>query len=879
MDHVILNPFVAWIAAFPLLGAMLNGFLLSWLGRLLPRRTREGLVARGTVQLIAVLSVAFSLAVAVTAALFLWRGRLGVDDVPPQAIVARLWNWLPLADMTRGVPALGDALQSAELYVPVSFLVDRLSALMAVTVSGVSFLIHVYSMGYMGRDKDFRRYFTYLNLFVFFMLVLVLADNLVLMFVGWEGVGLCSYLLIGFWFDKQANAVAGKKAFIVNRIGDFGFLLGIFCLAAWLGTVRFQGLSLPGGGFAEGINDVLAQGGAAALPSHTALGVSGGFLVCMLLFLGAAGKSAQIPLCVWLPDAMAGPTPVSALIHAATMVTAGVYMIVRLGALFVLSPTAMAVIATIGAFTALFAATIGLTQFDIKKVLAYSTISQLGYMFLAVGVGAFSAGMFHLFTHAFFKACLFLCAGAVIHALHERQDIREMGGLRRTLPVTHWTFLVSTLAIAGFPPFSGFFSKDEILWTAFSGSAIVRSGLVPNWWPTVLWAMGLAAAVCTAFYMFRLYLLVFHGESRAPDEVRAQLHAPELKGPAAVLWTEPHTPVSMRVVLMLLGAAAVVAGFVGMPHLFGVPNLFERWLDPAVLPFAGGAGDVGMEWTLLGLSVLVAGAGAFLAWSFYRSWPPQPAQGVIAAVPRLYKLVLDKYRIDELYGWIVVRPLRALAFAAYEFVDRVLIDTILVTGTAWVVRGIGGVFRKLQGGVIHRYAALMALGLVGLLFFVAQPFATVPLLERPVRFLRYVGQDTASGAARLALLLPGAPYVYQLDLDSDGVAEADIDPRAPVYDVATLRGDVLLACLPAGDHVLTAIARSGFGLVRTLRIPISIVGPTRCEPWTVIEDPRWAKTARADAPRAATIILGEPGVPAAEPDAPHPAPADPGGAP
>ena len=558
---------------------------------------------------------------------------------------------------------------------------------------------------------------------------------------------------------------------------------------------------------------------------------------------------------MWLPHAMAGPTPVSALIHAATMVTAGVYMIARLSPLFSLSPTAMAIIATGGAVTALFAATIGLTQFDSKKALAYSTISQLGYMFLAVGVGAFSAGMFHLFTHAFFKACLFLCAGAVIHAMHERQDIREMGGLRKSLPVVHWTFLASTLAIAGFPPFAGFFSKDEVLWTAFAGSAITRSALVPSWWPMLLWGMGMAAAACTAFYMFRLYLLTFWGESRAPEEVKEHLHPPECKGAWSFLWTDPHTPRSMRGVLMVLGAFAALIGFVGMPALvlhglqkvgLHVPNLFERWLHPSLVEFTG-HGTASMEGLLMLASVLVAVTGAYVAWTFYRKWPPQPAQSVIAAVPWLYKLVLDKWRIDELYGWIVVRPVRVLAFACYEFVDRVLIDTILVTGTAYLARGVGGVLRKLQSGVIHRYAAVMALGVAGVLWFVSTPYATVPLVERPVRFVRYVGQDPRTGMARLVLSLPDAPYVYELDLDSDGVVDADLDPRAPEYERSVLRGDVVLLCLPEGQHVVTVTARSGFNVTRRLVLPMDIVGPMDCRPWTVRDDPEFSRTARVAA--------------------------------
>lgn len=845
MDYVVLNPYVAWIAGFPLLGAILNGFLLSWIGRLLPRATRERLLSRQTVHIVAVFSVFFSFLVAVGAAIQLWVGNpFEAGDPVPTLLLARLWNWLPLGELASGVPGLRDVLRSPDLSVPLAFGVDRLSAMMALTVSGVSFLIHVYSAGYMAHDASYRRYFSYLNLFVFFMLVLVLADNLVLMFVGWEGVGLCSYLLIGFWFDKEANAAAGKKAFVVNRIGDLGFLLGIFCLAAWLGTVRFHGVTLPTGMTLPGMSDLVGgKFGTGPLPAHTALGVSGAFLAGLLLFVGAMGKSAQIPLYVWLPDAMAGPTPVSALIHAATMVTAGVYMIARLDFLYLLSPTVMAVVATVGAATAVFAAVIGLAQNDIKKVLAYSTISQLGYMFLAVGVGAFGAGLFHLFTHAFFKACLFLCAGAVIHAVEQRQDIREMGGLRRRLPVVHWTFLAATLAIAGFPPFSGFFSKDEILWSAFSGTAILRSGVVPFFWPLLLCLAGLLAAGLTAFYMFRLYFLVFWGELRAPGEVGERLGRPDVSRPGSFLWTDPHTPASMRVVLIVLGAAAVVAGFCGMPHLFHVPNLFERWLAPVVAPFAGFR-DTATEVLLLGASVGVALFGALLAARFYREWPSARAQRVMAAAPSLYRLVADKFRIDELYGWLIVRPARFLAFVAYEVIDRVLIDTVLVGGLGWLARGIGGAFRRLQGGVIHRYAAMMAVGVAGALYFAASPFATVPVVERPVQFVRAIPPDPATGAVRLVFTMPAAPYRYEIDLDGDGVPEADLDPRAPVAGPGSLRGDVVQACLPAGRHEVVVTAWSRFELARRIVVPVEVTEAPRCALWSVIDDPRLARAPR-----------------------------------
>jgi len=865
MGNVVVNPYVAWIAGFPLLGAILNGFLLSWIGRLLPRATRERLLSRPTVHIVAVFSVLFSFLVAVGAAIQLWVGNpFETGDAAPRLLLARLWDWLPLRDLAAGVPGLRDVLRSPDLSVPLAFGVDRLSAMMALTVSGVSFLIHIYSAGYMAHDASYRRYFSYLNLFVFFMLVLVLADNLVLMFVGWEGVGLCSYLLIGFWFDKEANAVAGKKAFLVNRIGDLGFLLGIFCLAAWLGTVRFHGVTLPSGVTLPGMSDLVGgELGTGPLPVRTALGVSGAFLAGFFLFVGATGKSAQIPLYVWLPDAMAGPTPVSALIHAATMVTAGVYMIARLDFLYRLSPTVMAVVATVGAATALFAAVIGLAQNDIKKVLAYSTISQLGYMFLAVGVGAFGAGLFHLFTHAFFKACLFLCAGAVIHAMEQRQDIREMGGLRRRLPVVHWTFLASTLAIAGFPPFSGFFSKDEILWSAFSGTAILKSGVVPFFWPMLLFLTALVAAGLTAFYMFRLYFLVFWGELRAPAEVGERVGRPDVSRPGSFLWTDPHTPASMRWVLIALGVAAVVAGFFGMPHLFHVPNLFERWLAPVVSPFEGFR-DEGMEILLLCTSVGVALLGALWAARFYRQWPSVRAQRVVAAVPSLYRLVADKFRIDELYGWVVVRPARFLAFVAYEVIDRVLIDTALVGGVAWLARGIGGAFRRLQGGVVHRYAAMMAVGVAGVLYFAASPFATVPVLERPVQFVQVIPPDPATGAVRLAFTMPAAPYRYEIDLDGDGVVEAGLDPRAPLVGPGRLRGDVVQACLPVGRHEVVVTARSRFDLVRRLVVPVEVTEPPRCALWSIFDDPNLARAPQPfggrgeEAPASGEAAAGKP---------------------
>jgi NADH-quinone oxidoreductase subunit L len=433
---------------------------------------------------------------------------------------------------------------AGSLQVHVAFRIDALSAVMIMVVSGVGFLIHIYSVGYMGDDAGYARYFTYLNLFMLSMLTLVTADNLPLLFVGWEGVGLCSYLLIGFWFDKEANATAGKKAFIVNRIGDAGFLLGIFLLF-W---------NLGGGAHSLSFQEIAAH--AKAIPLSTVT------IITLLLFVGATGKSAQLPLYVWLPDAMAGPTPVSALIHAATMVTAGVYMIARLNFLFILSETSMAVVATVGALTALFAASIGLAQTDIKRVLAYSTISQLGYMFLGVGVGAFSAGIFHLMTHAFFKGLLFLGAGSVIHGMSGEQDMQKMGGLRTHQPITFVTMFVATLAIAGIPGLAGFFSKDEILAQAFAS---------PHGSPW-LWATGVVAAGLTSFYMFRLLFLTFFGECRADEHTRHHIH---------------ESPAVMTVPLMILAVLSVIGGYVGLPAHWLWGNRFEAFLEPV---FAGAEG-------------------------------------------------------------------------------------------------------------------------------------------------------------------------------------------------------------------------------------------------------------------------------------------------
>ncbi len=560
---------------------------------------------------------------------------------------------------------------------------DPLSSVMILVVTGVGFLIHVYSAGYMSHEKAFARYFVYLNLFTFAMLLLVLGSNFLLMFVGWEGVGLCSYLLIGYWYEKKSAADAGKKAFIVNRVGDFGFLLAMFLIFWTFGSVDYTEVfgKIPG----------LSAGGVLTTEIATA--------ITLLLFVGAVGKSAQIPLYVWLPDAMEGPTPVSALIHAATMVTAGVYMVARTNALYLLAPASMAVVAVVGAATALFSATIGICQNDIKRVLAYSTVSQLGYMFLACGVGAFTAGIFHLTTHAFFKALLFLGSGSVIHALSGEQDMRKMGGLRKRLPVTFTTMFVATLAISGIPGLSGFFSKDEILWKAYSSAH----------GHAALWLAGTVAAGITAFYMFRLVFLTFFGDSRMEPEVERHVR---------------ESPPSMTVPLMLLAVLSVGGGWIGIPEALGGHNYFEAWLAPVFGHGAEGTAHGGahhsaaLEYLLMAGSVGVALCGIGLAWVLYRVRPEEP--GAIARrVPGLYNLVLNKYYVDEIYDAAIVRKIVNGSIWLWEAFDAAFIDGI-VNGIAALVQGAGKKTRRLQTGVVGNYAFSLLLGaviLVGYLLF------------------------------------------------------------------------------------------------------------------------------------------------------------------
>ena len=554
------------------------------------------------------------------------------------------------------------------LHVDFSFVLDQLSLVMLLVVTGVGFLIHVYSVGYMAHDEGYARYFSYLNLFLFFMTTLVLAGNALLMFVGWEGVGLASYLLIGFWFQKNSAADAGKKAFIVNRIGDFGFLIGMFLLLANFGTLTFSEI-------------------AAKLAANPAW--QGGVLTvtALCLLLGACGKSAQLPLYIWLPDAMEGPTPVSALIHAATMVTAGVYMIARTHVLFDHSPFALGTVAVVGAVTALFAATIGLVQNDIKRVLAYSTISQLGYMFLGCGVAAYSAAIFHLVTHSFFKALLFLAAGSVIHAIGGEQDLRKMGGLRKKLPITFWTMTAAVLAIAGFFPFAGFFSKDAILYAAFAQGAGGKA----------LWFVGLVTALLTSFYMFRLWYLAFWGESRSPN-----VHAHE-------------SPWSMIGPLVILALLSISGGWIGIER-------FAAWLAPAAGARATEAGSANLELILSIVAVAVAVVGWFVADLLYRQKPTRPAE-LAAEYPAPYKLLAHKYYVDEFYGATVVKPL--LATSTY-FLGWV-VDKALLGGTAWLLGGIatfaGALLQRWQSGNIRSYAAWLAAGAAAVLIFLVVPWS------------------------------------------------------------------------------------------------------------------------------------------------------------
>ena len=615
MDHPIQIDFIRWIVFLPLLGAIVNGLLGAKI---------QKSMGKGAIGLIACTPVVIAFGLSVWA-FFILTGL----EPEKRFLIDNLYRWIDLGS----------------LKVDMAFMIDPLSAIMILVVTGVGGLIHIYATGYMHDDNAFWRFFAYLNLFTAAMLTLVLGDSLLLLFVGWEGVGLCSYALIGFWYTDHANARAGNKAFIVNRVGDFGFVLGMFLLfwsfdAQGHGTLTFREMIK----WAPALKDMVIWG----MPVAT--------VATLFLFVGATGKSAQIPLFVWLPDAMAGPTPVSALIHAATMVTAGVYMTARMNVFFSMAPDTLKVIAVIGLATALVAATIALTQYDIKKVLAYSTVSQLGYMFIGLGVGGYAAAVFHLMTHAFFKACLFLGAGSVIHAMHHEQDMRKMGGLKQWMPITFATFFISVLAIAGFPPFAGFFSKDEILWLAASGD---------HWG---IWAVALCGAGLTAFYMFRQLFMTFYGKCRADHHTQEHLH---------------ESPSVMTMPLVVLAAGAVLAGFIGLPAVLG-GSQFGHWLEPVIHGHAEEHGSQAMEWGLMALSVGVASFGALIAYFMYRRESLSPAIFADLAGGFFYRLFDRKWYVDEIYQFLFVNGTLLLARVLSLF-DQYVIDGI-VNGAASLTR-------------------------------------------------------------------------------------------------------------------------------------------------------------------------------------------------
>lgn len=630
----------------PLVGFLINGIF----GSKIKNEKLIGAIGSGVV------GISFLIALGA----FLETLALPVDQ---RQKIVNLFSWMAVGNLN----------------VSFAYQVDQLSLVMALIVTGVGFLIHVYSIGYMHGDKAFWRFFAYLNLFIFAMMNLILADNFVLLFLGWEGVGLCSYLLIGFWYDrkfeKSTTSEAAKKAFVVNRIGDFGFLLGMFLIYMTFGSLNF--------------NEVFSRAISFDVPTYVF-----GF-IAIFLFIGATGKSAQIPLFVWLPDAMAGPTPVSALIHAATMVTAGVYMVARTSIIFASAPDILMVVAIIGALTAFFAATIGIVQNDIKKVLAYSTVSQLGYMFVAMGMGAFSAGIFHVMTHAFFKALLFLGAGSVIHAMHEEQDIQKYGGLKKYMPRTYLTFLIAALAISGIPPLSGFFSKDEILWYSYANGGLF------------FWILGAGTAMMTAFYMFRLYLLTFEGKERFGHD------------------KHPHeSPAVMTIPLIILALLSVIGGLIGIPEVFSGEhgNQFHNWLSPLFADADRKLAHFNMhshfeEILLMVLSVAFAVSAIMFARYVYLK-KISIANNTSQKFKGLYNLLWNKYFVDEAYDAAIVNPiLQTSRSFLWRIADNKIIDGV-VNGSAKLIEMVSINIRKLQTGVAQFYALIMVLGIVAAFFWI-----------------------------------------------------------------------------------------------------------------------------------------------------------------
>jgi NADH-quinone oxidoreductase subunit L len=615
---------IGLVPLFPLIGFLINGFFGKKIGK-----SVSGIIASVSILASFILSVLIF---------------VELNGSSEKSHIVNLFSWI----------------NSGNLKIPFEFLVDPLSSLFLLIITGIGFLIHIYSIGYMSHDEGFVRFFTYLNLFVFFMLLLVLGNNYLIMFVGWEGVGLCSYLLIGFWFKNNAYNNAARKAFVMNRIGDLGFLLGIILVFITFGSISYNEVFLKAGTASTGVITTIA----------------------LLLFVGAMGKSAQIPLYTWLPDAMAGPTPVSALIHAATMVTAGIYMIVRSNVFYSISEVASETVAIVGVVTALFAATIGLFQNDIKKILAYSTVSQLGLMFLALGVGAYSSAVFHVTTHAFFKALLFLGAGSVIHAMGGEQDIRKMGGLSGKIKITFMTMLMGTIAISGLPPFSGFFSKDEILAHTYEHSPL-------------LWMFGMIASMLTAFYMFRLLFLTFFGEFRGTHEQEHHLH---------------ESPSSMTFPLIVLAILSVVGGLLGLPEFWHMPNWMSNNLETIIVRKNPSTLNHETEWMLMGIAVLAAAVTIYLAYIIYRQKKTIPLKEG-DKMPGLQTVIYNKYYVDEFYDAVIRKPLDVLSVAFHKFFDIQIIDG-LVNGVGSTVKTMGSGIRLLQQGNIGFYIISMVIGIV-----------------------------------------------------------------------------------------------------------------------------------------------------------------------
>lgn len=615
---------VAFIPLFPLIGFIINGFF--------GKKLSKGL--SGTIASTSILA-SFILSVMVF---------MELQASQQKENVVKVFSWIT----------------SGTLDIPFEFLVDPLSTIFLLIITGIGFLIHVYSIGYMHDDEGFARFFTYLNLFVFFMLLLVLGNNYLITFVGWEGVGLCSYLLIGFWYKNTEYNNAAKKAFIMNRIGDLGFLLGIILIFVNFGSITYT--------------EVFDKAG--TIPTSTIT------TIALLLFIGAMGKSAQLPLYTWLPDAMAGPTPVSALIHAATMVTAGIFMVVRSNVFYSISEVAQSTVAIVGAVTALFAATIAVFQNDIKKVLAYSTVSQLGLMFLGLGVGAYSSAVFHVTTHAFFKALLFLGAGSVIHAMGGEQDMRRMGGLSGKIKITFITMFIGTIAISGIPPFSGFFSKDEILAHTYDHNKI-------------LWVIGMMASLLTAFYMFRLLFLTFFGKFRGTHAQEHHLH---------------ESPSSMTVPLMILAALAIFGGLLGLPEFWNMPNWMHHQLEPVIARANPMMLSHEVEWSLMAVAIAGALGMTYIAWMIYRRNNVLPVEQESQMKP-WQKLLYKKYYVDEAYDAVITKPINALGKGLYTFFDKQIVDAV-VNGVGSAVKSIGSVVRLYQNGNIGFYIMNMALGVV-----------------------------------------------------------------------------------------------------------------------------------------------------------------------